>query len=206
MEIVLVIAIAAVVLLVGGGLLFLRRPTRRPPERLIDTTPTIQRPTPRVTPPRPTPGATAAPNAPPAAPARPTPAAPVEPTAEATEPALEPVVEPPVDDVATPPPAPVAEPPVPTVDELESLLEEPAPVRPSFRDRLGKARSVFAGAFGSVRSRAGIDQDSWDDLEEALLRADVGVGATMDLLDAMRERVSDQHITSPDALLDALKG
>ncbi|HEV3227730.1 MAG TPA: signal recognition particle-docking protein FtsY, partial [Acidimicrobiales bacterium] len=76
---------------------------------------------------------------------------------------------------------------------------------PSFRDRLAKARSAFAGAVGSVLSRSKIDDDTWDDLEEALLRADVGVGPTTDLLDAVRLRVKEQGITEPQGLLDALK-
>ena len=53
--------------------------------------------------------------------------------------------------------------------------------------------------------RGGIDADTWDDLEEALLRADVGVGVTTDLLDPLREAVKAKQITEPDQLLDTLK-
>jgi fused signal recognition particle receptor len=80
-----------------------------------------------------------------------------------------------------------------------------APVRPSFRDRLGKARGLLAGYVGSVLSRSGIDDETWDDLEEALIRADVGVGLTGDLLDALRARVKAEGITDPGALVAALK-
>ena len=69
--------------------------------------------------------------------------------------------------------------------------------KPAFRDRLAKARGAFAGAIGSVLSRSNIDDETWDDLEEALLRADVGVGLTTDLLDSVRARVKDQGITEP---------
>src|SRR5205823_10910185 len=62
-----------------------------------------------------------------------------------------------------------------TAAEIEEAL---APVevvevieRPRFRDRLAKARAAFATAFTSVRSRRGIDEDTWDDLEDALLSA-----------------------------------
>jgi fused signal recognition particle receptor len=105
-----------------------------------------------------------------------------------------------------------------TVAEIEAALAEAppeappapepevvAPVKPSFRDRLAKARSAFAGAVGSVLSRSKIDDDTWDDLEEALLRADVGVGPTTELLDAVRSRVKDENITEPESLLTALK-
>src|SRR6185295_10018720 len=71
--------------------------------------------------------------------------------------------------------------------------------------RLGKARAVFGEYVGSVLSRSKIDNDTWDDLEEALIRADVGVGPTTDLLDAVRARVKDENITEPQALVDAMK-
>ena len=85
--------------------------------------------------------------------------------------------------------------------EIESVVEAP-----SFRSRMGKAAAVLAGAFGGVRARSGITDDTWDDLEEALLRADVGLGVTTSLLDGLRERVSNKEISSPDELLDALRG
>ena len=54
-----------------------------------------------------------------------------------------------------------------------------AAVRPRFRDRLGKARGVFAGFLG----RTTIDEATWEELEDALILADVGAGLTGDLLD-----------------------
>ena len=78
-------------------------------------------------------------------------------------------------------------------------------MRPRLRDRLGKARSQLAGYFGSVLSRGRIDQETWDELEEALIRADVGVEATTALLDAVRERVTAEGLTDGEQLLDALK-
>ena len=119
------------------------------------------------------------------------------------------------------PPARVAPPPTvlePEVLEPDVLEPEVEPdlidvevaeaetlVRPSLRDRLAKARGTFAGYFGSVRSRAGITEETWEDLEEALLLADVGVAPTQQLLDAMRLRVKQDGIKDPEALLDAMK-
>jgi fused signal recognition particle receptor len=81
----------------------------------------------------------------------------------------------------------------------------PPAVKPSFRDRLGKARSLFSGYLGSVRSREKITDETWDDLEEALIRADVGVETTSAVLDDLRGRVKEEGISDPEALLDALK-
>jgi fused signal recognition particle receptor len=73
------------------------------------------------------------------------------------------------------------------------------------RDRLAKARLAFSGAFAGVLGRSGITEESFEDLEEALLRADVGIGVTTALLDDLRERVAAKEITEPQALIDALE-
>jgi fused signal recognition particle receptor len=84
--------------------------------------------------------------------------------------------------------------------------EQPLPVvKPTFRDRLTKARSTFSGYLGSLLSRSDITQETWDELEEALIRADVGVGLTTRLLDELRTTVKSEGITEPQALVDALK-
>jgi len=92
------------------------------------------------------------------------------------------------------------------VEERPEELVEPELVEPvSLRDRLAKARATFAGAFAGVLGRSGITEESFEDLEEALLRADVGVGVTTELLDGLRARVDAKEITEPQQLLDALQ-
>lgn len=80
---------------------------------------------------------------------------------------------------------------------------EPAPG--TLRDRLAKARSTFSGAIAGVLGRSGITDESFEDLEEALLRADVGVGITDELLDGLRAKVKSKEIVEPSELLDALQ-
>ncbi len=70
---------------------------------------------------------------------------------------------------------------------------------------MAKARNALTGALLGVRSRSGITDDTWDDLEEALLRADVGIGVTGALLDPLRARVKAKEITGPEQLLGALQ-
>ena len=117
-------------------------------------------------------------------------------TADALDPELVEQVE---EAFAEPEPEPESEP------EPEPRPEVAPPARPRFRDRLGKARALLAGYLGSVLSRTDIDDDTWDELEEALIRADVGVGLTSDLLDELRTRVKADRITTSEELLDALK-
>jgi fused signal recognition particle receptor len=84
--------------------------------------------------------------------------------------------------------------------------EPPAVVEPvTYRARLGKARGLLSGYLGAIRAKGKVDSATWDDLEEALIRADVGVGATDALLDDLRTRVKGGEIGSPEALVDALK-
>jgi len=112
-------------------------------------------------------------------------------------PAIEPpVVEPPVVEPPVVEP-PVVEPPV---------VEQPAVVEArSVRDRLAKARANFSGAMSSVLSRGAIEQAAWDDMEEALLLADVGVHVSRGLLDALKAKVEAKEIERSADLVAALR-
>ena len=77
--------------------------------------------------------------------------------------------------------------------------------RPSVRSRLSRARGAFAGTLLGIRGRSGITAESWDELEEALLRADVGVRVTDELLSGLRSRVKSKEIAEPGQLLSALQ-
>ena len=108
------------------------------------------------------------------------------------------------------PPLVVEEPPAvveaaPDVVEAPPEAVEAPPAPPSFRDRLGRARSTLSGYLTSVRSRDRIDDSTWDELEEALILADVGAGVTAGILDELRGRVKQDGIDNPEALLTALK-
>jgi fused signal recognition particle receptor len=106
--------------------------------------------------------------------------APVPATKPATKPAPKPA------------PGPLAEP----VVEAEA-----APA--TYRSRLGNVRGIFSGAVSALRSGR-IDAATWDSLEEALIRADVGVQTTMALLAGLRARVEAKEIGSGTDLLAAL--
>jgi fused signal recognition particle receptor len=73
------------------------------------------------------------------------------------------------------------------------------------RDRMSKTRSTFAGAISVALTRSSITQQTWDELEEALLRADVGVTTTSRVLAPMRELVKSKKITQPNDLASALQ-
>jgi len=94
----------------------------------------------------------------------------------------------------------------PEVVEPE-VVAPPEPPKPrTLRDRLARARSAFSGAFGGILGRSAITDETWDELEEALLRADVGLAVADALLDDLKARVKSNEIETPQQLLDALQG
>ncbi len=104
---------------------------------------------------------------------------------------------------ATPPPvAPVEEAPVVEAPPEPEVVER---VRPRLRDRLGKTRAAFAGAFTGITGRGKVDEETWDELEEALILADVGVPTTTTVMDAVRARAKDEKVADPDRVIELLR-
>jgi fused signal recognition particle receptor len=101
-------------------------------------------------------------------------------------------------ELAEAPPVEIEEAPLPAGPETVA-----AP--PKFRDRLGRARNLFSGYLTSVRARDRIDEATWEDLEEALILADVGAITTASILDDLRARVKADGIAGPDDLVAALR-
>ena len=140
------------------------------------------------------------------------PVAPVEPTANpaAITPTLEiePAPEPVAVAVAVPIPTPapaivatpvVAAPPVPATQER--LV---ATSKTTWRDRL--RGTGFALGLGGLFSRnPRLDEDLLDEIETALLTADVGVPATTALIDSLRKRMKLREFADANALLQALR-
>jgi fused signal recognition particle receptor len=92
---------------------------------------------------------------------------------------------------------------VPTKPPISVLAPQPEPEPPSYRSRLGNVRGLFSGAVSALRSGM-IDAATWESLEEALIRADVGVQTTTALLTELRRRVEAKEIASGTDLLSAL--
>jgi fused signal recognition particle receptor len=96
--------------------------------------------------------------------------------------------------------APVVAPPA---TELSSTA--PVNATASVRGRLGKVRSSFAGALTSALTRSAITQETWDELEEALLRADLGMATTTRVLSPLRDLVKAKKVVNPSDLRLALQ-
>ncbi|WP_406067100.1 signal recognition particle-docking protein FtsY [Micromonospora sp. NBC_01638] len=79
-----------------------------------------------------------------------------------------------------PPPvieAPAVEVPEPTAGRLVRL-----------RSRLSRSQNVFGKGLLGLLARDHLDEDVWEEIEDSLITADVGVDATRDIVDRLRER------------------
>ncbi len=103
-----------------------------------------------------------------------------------------------------PPEVPVSEVPVAEAALPEVPVVEAPPERPRLRDRLGRTRIAFSGYVRGISGRA-VDEATWEELEEALLLADVGLPTTARLLDSVRERAAQEKVSDPAAVLAILR-
>src|SRR5215207_1101871 len=97
---------------------------------------------------------------------------------------------------------PKTAPPVVTEPEPDVVVEEPVEVEapPELRERLGKTRGVFA----RLRGRNRIDDDTWEDVEDTLLLADVGMPVTERILTDVKDRAKAERTSDSDELMALL--
>ncbi len=81
------------------------------------------------------------------------------------------LVEPPVVE------APPVEIPEPTAGRLVRL-----------RSRLSRSQNVFGKGLLGLLSRDRLDEDTWEEIEDSLITADVGIDSTREIVDRLRER------------------
>ncbi|TVP74414.1 MAG: signal recognition particle-docking protein FtsY [Nitriliruptor sp.] len=103
-------------------------------------------------------------------------------------------------------PAELLEPEVvePEVIEPEVIEPEPLTLRERFRQRLTRTRNVLGASVVELFG-GGVTEEAWEGLEEALITADVGVTATMEIVEELRRRAREEGATSGEAVLELLK-
>jgi fused signal recognition particle receptor len=87
------------------------------------------------------------------------------------------------------PEAPAVETPEPTAGRLVRL-----------RSRLARSQSTMGKGLLAVLARDRLDDDAWEEIEDTLLGADVGVTATTEIVDRLRERTRVLGTRSPEEL------
>ncbi len=139
----------------------------------------------------------------------------------------EPVVSEPVEEIEAAEPLVIEEPPVEeelleeeVVEELaaeaplviEEPLEEEALERPEptavrmarLRARLAKSQNMFGRGLLALLSRDRLDEDTWEEIEATLISADVGLEATTQIVDRLRERARIQGTANVAGLRELL--
>ncbi|WP_371499416.1 signal recognition particle-docking protein FtsY [Kitasatospora sp. NBC_00374] len=104
-------------------------------------------------------------------------------------------------------PAPVEEAPVEEVPVEEAVappaVEVPEPTAGRLvrlRSRLSRSQNTLGKGLLTLLSRDRLDEDTWEEIEETLLTADVGVAATQELVDSLRTRVKVLGTRTPAEL------
>ena len=68
-----------------------------------------------------------------------------------------------------------------------------------------KSRQTWFGKMATLFSRPELDDATWEELEELLISADVGVTTTFKLLETLRARIAEERIADPADVMEALK-
>jgi fused signal recognition particle receptor len=92
---------------------------------------------------------------------------------------------------------------------LETIaVETPLPVAgrlTRLRERLVRSNNILGKGLLALLSSDKIDEDVWDEVEETLLLADLGTAPTIQLVDALRERVKVLGTRTPEQVKALLR-
>ncbi|MFV8129773.1 signal recognition particle-docking protein FtsY [Streptomyces syringium] len=103
--------------------------------------------------------------------------------------------------------APVAEPEAPEAPAAPEIeVPEPTAGRlVRLRARLSRSQNSLGKGLLTLLSREHLDEDTWEEIEDTLLTADVGVAPTQELVERLRERVRVLGTRTPEDLRNLLR-
>lgn len=95
-----------------------------------------------------------------------------------------------------------------TVQKIEKSVEEPK--KKGFLERLKKGLLKTRNAVSSsidnlINGKAKIDDELYEELEEIMISADIGVETTINIIDQLRSRISEKHIRDPKMIKSELQ-
>jgi len=185
-------------------------PTTKPPaaQPKRPPAPPKQKRKPKLAGPRPVPPANLAPLPTPAPPAPVKPAPPEPPPVKPAHP--EPAVTAPVvpEAPAKPPlpaPAVTAPPALEAPAELVEPIDAPAGRLVRLRGRLARSRSAFGQSLLGLLGAGDLDEDSWTDVEDTLLLADLGAATTTEIVERLRAELAARAVRTAEQARAALR-
>ena len=92
-----------------------------------------------------------------------------------------------------PPAAPTEE-----IPSAEGRLER-------LRGRLGRSRSTLGQGLLGLLGAGDLDEDSWEEVEDTLLMADLGSSTTQEIVAKLRERIASRGVRTPDQARELLR-
>ncbi|WP_405939066.1 signal recognition particle-docking protein FtsY [Streptomyces sp. NBC_00726] len=114
-----------------------------------------------------------------------------------------------IEDVAAPPAEAEPETAEPeTAEPAAPALDVPEPTAGRLvrlRARLARSQNTLGKGLLALLSRDNLDEDTWEEIEDTLLTADVGVAPTQELVERLRERVRVLGTRTPEELRALLR-
>jgi fused signal recognition particle receptor len=101
--------------------------------------------------------------------------------------------------------------PVPTVEDVPLTtpqLDVPEPTAgrlARLRGRLARSQGTLGRGLFALLSRDKLDDDTWEEVEDTLLTSDMGVAATQELVERLKQRVRVEGLASPAELRAILR-
>jgi fused signal recognition particle receptor len=93
-----------------------------------------------------------------------------------------------------------------SLEELQLEQPEPAAGRLTrLRRRLARSQSALGRGLLTLMSRDNVDATTWDEVEETLLTADLGVSASTELIERLRARVMAETPSTPEQVRALLR-
>ena len=135
----------------------------------------------------------------------------VAPTAPTTPRPAEPAPTIPVPPAPVPPapvpPTPVAEPPAPSqpAATLVEPIDAPTGRLVRLRGRLSRSRSAFGQSLLGLLGAGDLDEDSWTDVEDTLLLADLGAATTAEIVERLRTELAQRGVRTAEQARAALR-
>ncbi|MBE6602219.1 MAG: signal recognition particle-docking protein FtsY [Ruminococcaceae bacterium] len=132
-----------------------------------------------------------------------------EPVEEAVEAPVEEAVEAPVEEAVEAPVEETVEAPVEETVEVpspETKLKEKKSFWSRVKDGLSKTKNALFGQIDDLlKNFVKVDEDLLEELEEILICADVGINATEQIIDELREQIKDGRLKEKEQVTEALR-